>query len=160
MLIGGAFTKFDVSIEISGDRADPGAITRILGIEPTFACAKGAIRETRTGRQIAQRTGIWELRCSYDANSGSDARDVGIAVGAFLAGLPEEPTVWREVAALGRIVVTVTVWFEEDNGSALFEPGLFARLATMGASLLVDVWQEAPGKGSVVPSGTDGREAV
>jgi hypothetical protein len=144
MLIGGSFRKFDVSLEVSGETLLPADVSATLGKEATSARAKGERRTTRSGQQIEQATGVWELRESHSIAAARDSKAVEEALTSFLNGLPSDPAIWKKIGAQGRVTVTVTIWFGEENGSARFAPSLLAKLATMDANLLLDVWQEAP----------------
>ncbi len=71
-----------------GDALDPDALSGILGLEPHTALRKGAVRHTRTGRRIVQRTGVWIYGTAKA--DGAPARDAD----------PETHVRWLLAAAL------------------------------------------------------------
>src|SRR4051794_10470194 len=133
MQIGGPFSKFDVSIQVTGDDLVPDGITKAFGVQPSFACAKGGHRSSRTGRLIKQVTGVWEYRREIRGVE----QEIGAAVESVLDIFPADPAKWQTATAPA--LITITIWFAEDNGSVLLPPGLLTRVGSLGANLLIDV---------------------
>jgi hypothetical protein len=93
---------------------------------------------------MKQPTGVWNFRQRWEELKDADGREVGEMLSSFLEQFPSDPAIWQRVGAQGKVTVSVTSWFSEENGTALFEPSLLARLVARGASLMVDVWKEVP----------------
>jgi hypothetical protein len=51
----------NAGINFSGDRLEPGEITRLLGVAPTIAYRKGEIYNQVRDHEIRGRTGLWRL---------------------------------------------------------------------------------------------------
>ena len=90
---GGEIDRVQVSVRISGDTLAPDRITRMLGVQPTFAAGKGEMID-RGGVPVAQRTGMWcfELPASTEW-------ELSDAVRTLLEQLPADPALWESLAA-------------------------------------------------------------
>jgi hypothetical protein len=62
------------SLRFTGDRLEPGRVTRLLRIEPTIAYRKGEVYKRSRGHEVIGRTGLW-LLSSEGRVSSNDLRD-------------------------------------------------------------------------------------
>ena len=91
-VVGGEIDRVQVTLRIVGDALQPDRITRMLGVEPTFAAAKGDTVD-RSGVPITQRTGMW----SYELPA-SPEWELSDAVRTLLERLPADPALWESLA--------------------------------------------------------------
>ncbi len=137
--IGGEFKLFDLTLQVVGDNVAPDEISLLLGVEASFASRKGETRRTRGGRELIQPTGVWNI-----TEPGFKGTEVAAAIEVFLGRFPTSAMVWKQIAIMGRVSLTVTIWFAEENGSAMLPPELLTTMSERGIGLLIDVWDKAP----------------
>ncbi len=92
-IVGGEIDRVEVSLRISGDAVDPERITRMLGVEATFAARRGEAID-REGVPVVQQTGIWIY-----ALPASTEWELGDAIRTLLDRLPADPSLWESLAA-------------------------------------------------------------
>jgi hypothetical protein len=89
---GGEIDRVVISLRISGDTLAPDRITRILGVEPTHAVAKGETVDL-AGVPIVQATGIW----TYDLPASTEW-ELSDAIRTLLDRFPADPALWESLA--------------------------------------------------------------
>ena len=90
---GGEIDRVVISLRISGDALAPDRITRMLGVEPTHAAAKGETVD-RGGIPVVHETGIW----SYDLPASTEW-ELSDAIRTLLDRFPADPALWESLAA-------------------------------------------------------------
>lgn len=137
--VGGDLDELRLSVRITGEELDPQSITRLLGIEPTFAARKGEVREA-SGQSVVQRTGVWYVDLAESTEWVLDD-----AISTLLARLPSDPAVWRELAATHTIDLLCGAFLLGWNRSFVLAPATLAAIAERHMALSVDIYcQEEP----------------
>jgi Domain of unknown function (DUF4279) len=67
--------SFLVGLYIYGDRLDPVAITKIIGVKPTRSHKLGEGSTTSTGKKVVKKTGLWALVSDSDSSKLADHID-------------------------------------------------------------------------------------
>jgi len=136
--VGGDVDEVRVSLRVSAPDLDPDAITRIFGVQPTYAARKDH-RRLSGGGYITQRTGIWILTLAE-----SSEWTLGDAIAALLDKLPSQMTVWYEAAKKGRIDLFCGLHLAAWNRGLELSPELPGRLSERQITLGLDIYCEAP----------------
>jgi hypothetical protein len=138
--LGGPIDWFSASLQVSGDDLDPDQITRLLEQEPTRMQRRGVplLRPDGTER-YPPRFGRWarDLRPSQ-----TDEWDIAEVINLLFEGLPQDLSVWEQVAALGRIRVTFGLNIPTSNREFELEHDLMRFLSDRRASILFDIYCE------------------
>jgi len=138
-----AVGRLKVSVRVIGDALDPAEVTRILGVEPSFAARKG--ERARPGRlEVVQRTGAWVLRAEQAAGWPLDE-----AIHALLAQLPSDAALWRSLGERFRLDVFCGMFMGTDNQGLELRPETLQLLAARGLRLGLDVYGPPPGGDAV-----------
>ena len=140
VVIGGPVSRLSVSVRIAGDTLDPAEITRRFGVTPKFAASKGD-QVKRGHRTVTQRSGIWTYRLTGE---GSADRELDDAIVALLARLPDDSTMWRELAQRFTIDVFCGLFMGSENQVADLRPSTLALLAERGLALGLDIYGPPP----------------
>lgn len=122
-----------VSLRIFGDALDPDAITRLMGVEPTGCARKGDTRRTASSRDVVARSGSWRLHAGVPG-------DLGTQIGALLATLPSDPSVWRELSQRYRCDVFCGLFMRDANEGTELPPEVLAMLGERGLRLGLDIY--------------------
>jgi hypothetical protein len=134
--VGGDLDELRLSVRITGDDLDPAAITRTLGIEPTFAARKGDMRES-AGQRIVQRTGVWYIDLAESSEWVIDD-----AITTLLTHLPADPEVWHGLAETHSIDLLCGAFLFGWNRSFVLAPATLEALAARHMALSVDIYCE------------------
>lgn len=139
LTVGGDVDRITVSVRASGDALDPDAVTRALGVAPTFAARKGERR--RSGdREIVQGTGVW-----YIEFAGAPAEwTLDEAIAALLDRLPADLAVWDALAARHQLDVFCGLHMSAWNRGVALPPALLRRLADRHLELDFDIYCSGP----------------
>jgi hypothetical protein len=135
-VIGGPIGRIKVSVRVIGDDLDPAEVTRLFGVEPTFAARRGEARE-RHGRPIVQRTGVWFHALTVDPTEEWELAD---AVDTLLARLPADPAIWRALGSRYQLDVFCGLFLRSENQGADLPPATLAALAERGLTLGLDIY--------------------
>jgi hypothetical protein len=135
-VVGGDIDKVSVSVVASGDELDPTMLTRLFGLEPTFAARKGDIRPSRSGtKTVVQRTGVWYVDVA-------DSREwlLEDAIEALLAKFPSDLTVWARAAESCELALFCALHIEDWNRGCELSPAALRQIAERGLSLDLDIY--------------------
>jgi hypothetical protein len=127
-------TRTMAGLRIIGDDLNPSEITRLLGAEPTAYARKGDTRRTTTGREIAARSGSWQLRVEMEPG------DLNGQIGAILAKLTDNLSIWCELGRRYRCDVFCGLFMRNSNEGADLEPGILKMLGDRGLRLGLDIY--------------------
>ena len=138
--LGGPIDWFAASLQVNGDDLDPDQITRLLEQAPTRTQRRGVplLRPDGTER-YTPRYGRWarDLKPSQ-----TDEWDIKEVVSLLFEGLPQELSVWEQVAALGRIRVTFGLNIPTSNREFELDHDLMRFLSDRQASIWFDIYCE------------------
>lgn len=134
--VGGDLDELRLSVRITGEELDPQAITRLLGIQPTFAARKGEVREA-SGQPVVQRTGVWYVDLAESSEWVLDD-----AITTLLTHLPADPEVWRRLAETHTIDLLCGAFLFGWNRSFVLAPATLEALAVRRMALSVDIYCE------------------
>jgi hypothetical protein len=116
--------RLTISIRISGADLDPGDVTRLLGVAPTFA-ARAGDRWSAGGREFTQRTGVWSVQ--FEGATGDWT--LAAAIGQLLGRLPADTMVWKGLAATYRLELFCGVHLASWESGLRLAPELLGQLA-------------------------------
>jgi hypothetical protein len=133
-VVGGEIDRVQVSLRIAGDTLVPDRLTRMLGVEPTFAAAKGETVE-RSGVPIRQRTGMW----SYELPASTEW-ELSDAIKTLLEQLPADPALWESLAADYRMDLFCGVFLEASNRGTELSLDTMALLVERRLPLGLDIY--------------------
>lgn len=140
-VIGGPLARVRVSVRVVGDDLDPDEVTRLLGVEPTFAARKGerVTRRTRTGTERArvQSVGVWSH--ALTPHSSPDW-ELGAALDELLSRFPEDPGLWALLRARYSVDVFCGLFLGSDNQGADLRPETLGAVARRGLTLSLDIY--------------------
>lgn len=134
-MIGGMpeLARTTVSLRLFGDALDPAEITRLLGVEPTGCARMGDTRRTASGRAVVARCGSWRLDAGVPGNLSTQ-------IGALLAALPSDPSIWRELTQRYRCDVFCGLFMREGNEGTELQPHVLSMLGDRGLRLDLDIY--------------------
>jgi hypothetical protein len=135
--LGGDVDEVRVTISVTGDELDPDAITKCLGVEPTFALRKGE-RRMSGSREIVQRTGVWNL----DAPESSEWV-LSDAIILLLDRLPPPGDVWDQLARKHHLRVFCGLFMGSWHQGCSLPPKLLGELAARHLELDLALYGEA-----------------
>jgi len=138
------------TFRISGETLKPAEITSLLGLEPTRSFSKGDRNIGAGGREYAQRrTGMWLLEANEHAH------DTEACVLGLLATLPEEPQIWRSLAAKFELNLTVGLFMYKTNEGFSLSPRVLEALGYRGISIDFDIYAPTtPDQDDACPCGS------
>ncbi|WP_340119365.1 DUF4279 domain-containing protein [Pelagibius sp. 7325] len=136
--VGGLVDRARVSLSIHGDDLIPEEVSKILRVTPTKAHRKGELMVSpTTGPMGTRRADAWILEspCKH-------SQDPATLTIALLDLLPEDETIWAELAARARIMLRYGLFLADWNRGFTLPPELVTRIARMRASLDIDIYFE------------------
>lgn len=128
-----AISRAVASLRVAGDELMPSEITKMLGVEPTFAHCKGEVLQRPKGR-IA-KFGLWRL----DA-APLEPSDFNVQVASLLDVLPQDVQIWRELGAKYEISLFCGWFMRESNEGEDLAVATLAALSNRGISLGLDIY--------------------
>ena len=141
--------RTSASVSISGDDLDPDDISALMGCAASRAERRGQVLFVRGEGQpprVAHR-GLWRLQADE-----SRPGDLEAQIWQLLDALPQDPGLWRDLAARFRVSLFCGVFMDFWNVGVILSPGAMLALAERGIRLDLDIY--AP------PEGQDGVEAA
>ena len=138
--VGGEIDRVEVSLRVAGDTLDPDRITRMLGVQPSFAARKGDVVE-RGGAPVTQRVGIWTYKLPH-----SSEWELGDAIETLLERLPADPALWETLATEFETDVFCGLFLSEANRGTTLRIETMALLAERRLELALDI--HGPGRGA------------
>jgi hypothetical protein len=129
----GDIDHLEISLQVTGDDLEPDRITRMLGVNPTFAARKGEEVDC-AGVPVAQRTGIWLL-----ALPASPEWELGDAIYTLLEQLPPDPALWESLAGWADVSVVCGLIVHGADRAAVLAPDTLARLAERRLPLRLEI---------------------
>ena len=141
VVLGGPISRLSVSVRASGDTLDPDELTRLFGVEPSFAARKGD-RVQRGNRTVTQRVGIWTYRLTEESSPEWELDD---AIVTLLARLPDDLAVWRELERRYNLDVFCGLFMGSENQGAGLDPSTLRLLGERGLTLELAIYGPPPG---------------
>ncbi len=132
--VGGEVDRVVIAIRIMGDTLVPDRLTRMLGVEPTFAAAKGETID-RQGVPTTQGSGIWSYR--LPASSEWELSD---AIRTLLDKFPADPALWESLATEFRMDVFCGLFLHESNRGTEISIETMALLVERRLPLGLDIY--------------------
>lgn len=131
-----------LDLRINHPALDPDLMSRTLGLEPERAWRAGESRKTPKGTKLegVYPTGYWSTNpFSYRWRESTDAQ-IEDALEELVAFLEPHCSFLKEISQVGRVNIWVS---SQSNRNYAFElsPSLLVRLASLGATLVHDVYQ-------------------
>jgi Domain of unknown function (DUF4279) len=136
---GGPVPWFSISLLVTADDLDPGAVTRLLGVEPDEARRRG-VPDIR-GRMPS--AGAWVLRLRGEQTS---EKDVGVAISMLLDRIPASAELWGLARANANARVFVGLHLDAFNRGLELSTDLIRRLADLGLRLDLDIYSDEAGE--------------
>jgi hypothetical protein len=124
------------SLRVVGHDLVPGEITRLLGVVPTQAHAKGEPTDIGRGRTSPALTGVWALTAAPND-------DLDVQVHQLLAATTADLATWRDVASRFRIDIFVGVVIVDGHEGFVLKPATLAALGERGIELDLDLYSAA-----------------
>ena len=124
-------------ISIQGDKLDPEEITKLLGVEPNFACKKGVKREVApgTGLEIEQPTGVWQFEVRDLERTVYEPK-----INKVLDLVTQDLAKWKKITSrFEAILIVGAIVTDDDGGLFKLSPRTMRRLAERGVTLEADV---------------------
>ena len=128
--------RISVGLRIFGDDLDPDEITRLLGIEPTGSARKGDTHRTASGRNVVARSGSWRLDAGVPG-------DLNTQIGALLAKLPTDPSVWRKLSRRYKCEVFCGLFLRDGNEGTGLQPQVLSLLGERCLRLGLDIYGDS-----------------
>lgn len=125
--------RLEVALRVTGDDLEPERITRMLGVNPTFAARRGEEID-RDGVPVAQRTGIWSF-----ALPASPEWELGDGIDTLLERLPGDPALWESLAGWATVAVVCELFVHDVDRGAVLPPDTLARLAERRLALELEI---------------------
>lgn len=138
--LGGPLGWFSASLNVTSDSLLPEEITRIFGIEPIESQTKGIplLREDGSVKRVP-RFGRWSIKIKP---SQTDEWDINEVIAELLTCLPESQEIWRQVAQLGKIQISLGLSLEGSNQEFVLEPDLLRFLGERQISIYFDIYRD------------------
>ena len=130
---GGDIDRLEIALRVTGNDLDPERITRMLGVNPSFAARKGEAVD-HDGVPVTQHTGMW----SY-ALPASPEWELGDAIDTLLEQLPADPALWESLAGWARVSVVCELYVHDIDRAADLAPDTLARLAERRLALRLEI---------------------
>ena len=130
--IGGQATSFKVSVSLHGDSLNPATLSKMLGVKSTSARSPNQAGHVPT----RLRGGYW----SVAARTSSDTT-INDALSTLLDDFPNDEGLWARLASEYDISVNIAVFLDSSNQDFVLDPSVVRRVASLGASLWVDVYE-------------------
>jgi len=127
-----ACERTNASLRIINDNLDPEAISRQLGIQPTWAWRKG---ELRGARKIPSRVGIWGLSTEF-----MQSRDIRRHLDWLIEQLVGKEEYLKQLQKQGYRMDVFCYWVSNGQGGPTVSPKNMRGLANLGIELGFDFW--------------------
>jgi len=134
--VGGDVDRVTAARRVGAPDLDPDAVTRQLGVQPTFAARRGDTRPSKAGT-ITQHVGVWILEAPRSTEWV--LRD---AITALLDRLPTATSVWDGIAQSATIDMFCGLHLDDFNRGLDLPAQLLARLAERHIGLSLDIYCE------------------
>lgn len=131
--IGDDIDRLEIALRVASDDLDPDRITRMLGVNPTFAARKGEAVDVH-GVPIIQRTGTWRY-----ALPPSPEWELGDAIATLLEQLPADPALWESLAGWADVAVVCELYVHDVARSGNVPPDTLARMAERRLALRLEI---------------------
>jgi hypothetical protein len=125
--------RLEIALRVASDDLDPDRITRMLGVNPSFASRKGEEID-EGGVPVAQRTGTWHY-----ALPASPEWELGDAIDTLLERLPADPALWESLAGWAEVAVVCGLYVHDLGRAANVPPDTLARLAERRLALRLEI---------------------
>jgi hypothetical protein len=135
--VGGHVDEASVTLAIYGETLDPDRVTALLRCQPTSAHRKG---DRKREGSVPYRTGAWLL--SEQAKPPTTVDDL---IDRLLSRLPAEADVWHRVATEFDLQLRFGIFVSEWNRGFGVSNHSLQRVATLGASILFDIYADQLG---------------
>ena len=132
VVVGGPVDELSASLAVYGEDLEPGDVTNLLGIEPTFSFRRGYRRRPTS---VPAPRGGWFLKMR-----AVDHPDPGALIGTLLSKLPADREIWGQLNARFKVQLRVAIHMQGWNKGFGIDPASVARLATTGAEVVFDVY--------------------
>jgi hypothetical protein len=130
--------RVSVTFRLFGDSLDPKAVSAQLGVEPSYAHAKGDLVPSRQARIHRRSVGTWQL-----ASAAGDGATLEAHLSDLLDRLPADGV--RSVTAVGyQADFFCGLFLDVSNEGLILTPETLGRIASLGATLGLDIYS-APG---------------
>jgi hypothetical protein len=130
-IVGGAACCFRVCLSISGEDLDPDELTGWLGQRPDVAHRRG---EPST-KAAVHTEGLW----SIEKVGGAEDQVEGLLT-ELVGRVKATPETWSKVSGRYRVSADVGVFVAGGNRDLTLSPRLVQRIASLGASLWIDMY--------------------
>ena len=131
--IGDDIDRLEIALRVASDDLAPDRITRMLGVNPTFAATKGENIDVR-GVPVAQSTGTWRY-----ALPASPEWELGDAIDTLLEQLPADPALWESLASWADVAVVCELYVHDLARAGNVPPDTLARLAERRLALRLEI---------------------
>ncbi len=131
---GGEIDSLSVGLRVMAPNLDLSEVTKLLGVQPTFAARRG--ERTRSGDgEVVHRTSIWSF-----ALPESPEWELTDAIGTLLAALPSDRAIWSQPGSKAKLDIFCALYVKQLNRGVELPPSLMAQLAERGLSLGLDIY--------------------
>jgi hypothetical protein len=124
------------TFRLLGDALDPEEVTRLIGIEPSFARRKGDKYGSRE-RPVVSQTGIWAL----ESEKSVAGPDLNAHLRFLLSQLGSKTSTVKELVRQGLSADLLCYWMSgTGQGGPILEPETIRRVADLGVCLNFDFY--------------------
>ena len=146
--LGGPMPWFSVSLSLAAEDLDPDEVTRLLGVEPDMTRRRGVRwpvgeREGMSAARVSSypaRIGLWSIRLRPEQ---APECDVEAAIARVLDRVAAvAPEAWRQACDGAKARISVALTLDAYNRGFGLGPALLRRVAELGLTLDLDVYEE------------------
>ena len=134
----GDIDRLGIALRVTSDDLDPDRITRMLGVNPSFAGRKGEEIDLH-GVPVKQSIGTWRY-----ALPASTEWELGDAIDTLLEQLPADPALWESLAGWADVAIVCELYVHQRvphdrSHAAEVPPDTLARVAERRLALRLEI---------------------
>ena len=132
-------------LSITGDDPEPDEISALMGCGPSRAERRGQVLHVRRGGQPQRvvQGGLGRLQADE-----SRPGDLEGQIWQLLKVLPQDPNLWRDLAARFQVLLFCGVFMESWNVGVILSPEVLLASAERGIRLDLDIYAPSDGGGA------------
>ncbi|MEQ1742600.1 MAG: DUF4279 domain-containing protein [Candidatus Nitrotoga sp.] len=138
---GGPIGWFSAALHVTANELCPEEVSRLFGVEPTACQTKDVpLRREDGSTKRVPKFGRWTHSLK---SAQTDEWDIEAVIEELLGYLPQKLEVWRQVAALGAIRISVGLALSSGNEEFELDPELMQFLGERNIGIYFDVYGES-----------------
>lgn len=138
--LGGPIGWFSAALHVTANELHPEEVSRLFGVEPTACQTKDVPLQREDGStKRVPKFGRWTHSLK---SAQTDEWDIEAVIEELLGRLPRELEVWRQVATLGALRISVGLSLSSGNEEFELGPKLMQFLGERNVGIYFDVYAE------------------